>query len=633
MNSNASIAYLIVALTSAMLSASPASAQQLDSDFGATEKDYQWWRDARFGVFIHWGPGSVIYKHGLQRASPPPGHPPYSEKSYNARHLPVPNEIRNGEYVKYRNVGRAPVAVYDNLYRVFNPTKFDADAWAKVFEEAGAGYVIFTSKHIDGFCLFDSQHTDYDVMSTPFKRDICKELAEACRKQGLRVLWYYIVSDMYDDRYDLKNPKPYEDYLCNQIEELLSNYGDIAGIWWDGGRIKLDTQRICRLIRKLQPGCIYNGRCWGGRHGVAFASPEQRLGTFSMKRPWETCAVIHDSAWFWNGGKNVKSLNTCLRMLIDCAGGDGNLALDFGPCPDGSIFPPIKQRYLGMGRWLGKYGESIYKTRGGPYKPGHWGVSTRRENTVYLHVTQKWPGGVLALPALPAKVISCKGLTGGTPTFKQTDKALEIQLDAKKHAYPDTIIALTLDKNAMEIEPIDMPPRHSLTVDAKVTASSSVNPKMFRGAPETVVHYSFETGRLIKHFGEESDDDAADIHKRKTPSPLIDVERVKKLIGRNHRGHFWRFWMPKADDPEPWIEVDIGQPQPVQRVGITELYGQVRAYELQYHDGAGWKTIHAGDTVDNLHVHLAEPIKAQRLRLLITATNGEAPTLVAFDLF
>lgn len=626
-------ACFIAALASITFAASPAWTEQADSDFGATEEDYQWWREARFGVFIHWGPGSVIYKHGLQRASPPPGHPPYSEKSYNARNLPVPDEIGNGEYVKYRSVGRAPVAVYDNLYRVFNPTKFDAGAWAKVFKEAGAGYVIFTSKHIDGFCLFDSQYTDYDVMGTPFKRDICKELAEACRKQGLRVLWYYIVSDMYDDRYDLKNPKPYEEYLCNQITELMTRYGPIAGIWWDGGKIKLDTRRICSLIRRLQPGCIYNGRCWGGRHGVAFASPEQRLGAFEMKRPWETCAVIHDSSWFWNGGKNVKSLNTCLRMLIDCAGGDGNLALDFGPCPDGSIFPPIKQRYLGMGQWLKKYGESIYKTRGGPYKPGHWGVSTRRDKTVYLHVTQKWPGGVLALPALPAKVTACKALTGGTPAFKQTDEALEIRIDPKEHASPDTIIALTLGRNAMAIEPIDTLQGHTLTTDARVTASSSVNPKMFRGAPETVVYYSFESGKPAKHFGEESDDDAVEIRKRKTPPHLIDVERVKKLIGNNHRGHFWRFWMPKADDPEPWIEVDIGEPQTFQQVGITELYGQIRAYKLQHHEGAGWRTFDAGDTVDNLHVHLAEPIKARRVRLLITATNGEAPTVAAFDLF
>lgn len=599
----------------------------------ATMSDYDWWREARFGVFIHWGPGAVIYKHGLHRASPPPGHPPYRERSYNARHLPVPEEILDGSYLKYRKPGRAPVAVYDNLYRVFNPTEFDADAWASLFKESGAGYVIFTSKHIDGFCMFDSAHTDYDIMKTPFKRDICRELAEACRRQGLRVLWYYIVSDMYDERYDVTNPKPYEDYLCNHMTELLTNYGPIAGIWWDGGKIPLDTKRICKLIRRLQPGCIYNGRCWGGRHGVAFASPEQRLGAFDMKRPWETCAVIHDSAWFWNGGKNVKSLAMCLRMLIDCAGGDGNLALDFGPCPDGSIHPPIQERYRGMGRWLGRYGESIRGTRGGPYKPGQWGVSTRRDRTVYLHVTQRWPGGVLRLPALSATVISCRALTGGTPRCTQTDEALEIRLDAREHAYPDTIIALTLDSDAMEVEPIETLKGHTLTTDARVTASSSIRPGFFRGAPETVVNYSFETGKLSKHFGEESSDDAVEIRRRAKATHTLDVERIKKAIGNNHRGHFWRFWMPKAGDPQPWIEVDIGAPQTFQRISISELYGQIRGWELQHHDGDGWKTLHAGDAVDNLSVLLTEPVTAQRVRLLITKTNGELPTIAAFDLF
>ncbi|MHC4199222.1 MAG: alpha-L-fucosidase [Planctomycetota bacterium] len=585
------------------------------------------------GIFIHWGPGAVIYKHGLQRAAPPEGHPGYRQKSYNARHLPVPPEIHDGTYVKYRKAGRAPVEVYDNLYRVFNPTQFDADEWAKVFKESGAGYVIFTSKHIDGFCMFGSAHTDYDVMSSPFKRDICKELAEACREQGLRVLWYYIVSDMYEERYDLSNPKLYEDYLCNHITELLTNYGPIAGVWWDGGSIQLDTERICRLVRRLQPGCIYNGRCWGGRHGVAFASPEQRLGAFNMERPWETCAVIHDSSWIWNGGRNVKSLDMCLRMLIDCAGGDGNLALNFGPTPQGTIHPPIAERYRGMGRWLHSYGESIYKTRGGPYKPGRWGVSTRRGNAVYLHVTQKWPGGVLKLPPLPARVISSRALTGGTPSVLQHGDGLEVRLDASHHASPDTIIGLAIDGDAMAIEPIETLKGHTLTTDARVTASSSANPGSKRGAPQTVVYYSFETGKLAKHFGEETDDDSVEIERRTRSKAKIDVERIRKLIGRNHRGHFWRFWMPEAGDPQPWIEVDLGSPQTFERVAISELYGQVRGYELQRHDAGEWKTFYSGNKIDTLSVHLAEPVTAQRVRLLIKKTNGELPSLTAFDLF
>jgi len=604
---------------------------------GATMADYQWWRDARFGIFIHWGPGALLHRNGLARENPPPGHPPYSEKSYNAARLPVPPEIHDGSYLKYaERGGKVPVAVYDNLYRVFNPRKFDARQWAEVFKASGAGYVIFTSKHHDGFCMWDSEYTDYDMMSTPLKRDICRELAEACEEQGLRVLWYYSVYDMYDPRYDVANPKPYEDYLCNQLTELLTRYGRIAGIWWDGGRIPLDTARICRLIRTLQPGAIYNGRCWGGRHGVAFASPEQRLGTFDMERPWETCAVIHGSSWIWNGGRDVKSLNICLRMLIDCAGGDGNLALNFGPTPDGSIYPPVAERYLGMGRWLKQYGRSIYKTRGGPYQPGLWGVSTRREKTVYLHITQQWPGGVLRLPRLPARVLSCQALTGGRPSFTQTAHALEIRLDPKDHTRPDTIIALGIDRDAMEIQPIHTLAEHTLTTDARVTASSSINPGSKRGAPETVVCYSFESGEIARQFGEERDEHRLAAPRAGLSAHVFSSEeqaRILRLLGSNHRGHFWRYWTPAPDDPQPWLEVDLREPRTFQRVAITELYGKIRGYELQYHHRGAWNTFYRGDTLENLSVHLLRPITAQRVRLLITGTNGEPPAIVAFDLF
>jgi alpha-L-fucosidase len=376
---------------------------------GATRKDYKWWSEARFGVFIHWGVGSSVYRHGLQRQGPPKGQP-----SDIAKKLPVPEDIHNGKYLEWRNKGgKVPYLIYDNLYRVFNPEKFNAEEWVKTFKAAGAGYIIFTSRHHDGFCMWNTKTTDYNIMNSPYKRDICKELADACHKYNMPLLWYFSILDLYDSRYDFKNPKPFEKVLFGQVHELLTNYGKIAGVWWDGGNIKYDRKKMCEMIRECQPGAIYNGRAWGGKYGLPFNSPEQRLGSFDMDRPWETCAVIHDGLWFWNGGKNIKSVNMCLGMLVDCASGDGNLALDFGPCPDGTIFPTIKERYLGMGQWLKKYGETIYKTRGGPYKPGLWGGSTRNGNNVYLHITQRWPGGVLKLPALPAKVRSCMDLTGG----------------------------------------------------------------------------------------------------------------------------------------------------------------------------------------------------------------------------
>jgi len=603
---------------------------QADEQIGAVLKDYQWWREARFGVFIHWGVGSCIYRHGLQRQGPPKGQP-----SDIARKLPVPEDIYNGKYMEWRNKGgKAPFIIYDNLYRVFNPVKFNAEEWVKTLKDAGAGYIIFTARHHDGFCMWNTKTTDYNVMNTPFKRDICKELADACHKYNMPLMWYYSILDMYDSRYDIDNPQAFEKLILARIRELLTNYGKIVGMWWDGGHIKFDKKKLCNMICELQPGIIYNGRGWGGRYGLSFASPEQRLGSFDMDRPWETCAIMH-GGWFWDGGKNIKSLNMCLCMLVDCACGDGNLALNFGPCPNGTIFPEIKERYLDMGKWLKKYGESIYKTRGGPYKPGLWGGSTRNGDKVYLHITQEWPGGILELPPLPAEIKKCGTLTGGEPSYEQTADKLIIRLDPKYHHKPDTIIVLTLNKDAMSIEPINtMINAKTLTVNARATASSCSNRNSHRGAPETAVSYSFETGKIAKHFGEEGSKDKIEINKN-VPCPFSEKEkeRISQLIGKTQYGHFWRFWMPAKTDKQPWLMLDLWNPVTFSRVGIGELYGQIRGYKLQYMDGDEWKTFYEGKRVDQLQIKLPKPFTARKIRLLIKDTDGNLPSIVKFDLF
>jgi len=626
---------ILASLASAAVSAS--QDQEAPGERGATEADYGWWRDARFGIFIHWGPGAFVHRNSLTWQKPPADRPSWGELGYMADVKDpdrVPQEVLNGGYKKYQGGGSMPPAIYNNLYRIFNPVKFDANEVAQMAVDAGAGYIIFVTKHHDGFCMWDSAYTDYDMMSTPSKRDVCKELADACHKRGIRLIWYYSKVDMHDARHDVTNPKPYDDYLYHQIEELMTKYAPIEGIWWDGGRIKVDTVRLFKMMNRMHPGCLTNGRIGKVPFGISFGSPEQRLGSFSMGRPWETCAVIHSSSWIWNGGKDIKSLRDCLQMLIGCAVGDGNLALNYGPAPDGSIHPEVKANYLGMGRFLKKYGQSIYKTRGGPYKPDRWGGSTRRDKTVYLHVTQRWPIGVLKLPALPAKVLSGTSLTGGTPKFRQTKDGLEIRLDPKEHDPVDTIFALTLDTDAMTIRPIDTERSGTLTTNATVTASSSINPRSKRGAPETVVNYTFETGKFTRHFGEESHDKRSRINTaKKRPLSKDRIERLRKLIGTNHRGHFWRFWMPKKGDKQPWLEVDLGNPETFSKVGITELYGKVRSYELQHHDGSRWKTFYRdAGSIDRLTVYLARPVTAQRVRLVITETNGQLPTIVAFDL-
>lgn len=618
-----------------------APAKKDDARRGATEKDYQWWRDARFGFFIHWGPGAFVHANSVSWERPPEGRPPWSALGYMADHTKAEElsveEVRKfyKDYWARKRDGIPPKSrIYNSLYKIFNPVKFDADEIAQMAVDAGAGYVVLTTKHHDGFCMWDSKYTDYDMMSTPFKRDICKELSEACHKRGIRILWYYSKADMRDARYNSEDPKPYDDYLYNQVEELMTKYAPVEGIWWDGGHIETDNVRLFDMMNRIHPGSLSNGRIGRIPYGVSFGSPEQKMGAFQLDRPWETCAVVNGSSWIWNGGGDIKSVNTCLQMLIGCAVGDGNLLLNFGPEPDGTITPAVKKTYLGMGRFLKKHGESIYKTRGGPYKPGHWGGSTRRGKSVYLHITQRWPGGVLELPALPAKVLSCEALTGGKPECTQSGGKLVVRLDPKAQVIPDTIVKLSLDRDAMGIEPIETPKEHTLVTNAKITASSCVTSRNRRGAPEAVGIYSFETGEVKKEFGEEGSSEKIEIeHESRRKLDPEEFDRIKRMIGNAHRGHFWRFWKPKADDPKPWLELDLGEPVTFAKVGVRELYGQVRGFELQWMRNGKWQTFHKGDTLDDLHVHLARPVTASRVRIVILGNNGEVPSLVSFDLY
>jgi len=619
--------------------APPKAPAEIDGIHCASEKDYEWWRDCRFGIFVHWGPGALVQGNSLPWKKID-GRPTWHQLGYMADHKKS-DELSVDQvsefYKKYKRSGKDGVPskaeIYNSLYKIFKADAFDAEKIAQMAVDAGAGYVVFTTKHHDGFCMWDSALTDYDMMSSPVKRDICKELADACHKRGLKLLWYYSVVDMRDARYDLKNPKPYEDYMFAQIEELLTKYGDIEGMWWDGGKIEKDNARLFKMMNKIHPGILTNGRIGKVPCGVSFGSPEQKLGTFRMDRPWETCAVTNGYQWIWNGGKDIKSVNNCVQMLVGCAVGDGNLLLNFGPEPDGALTPKIEKLYQGIGKFLKKYGESIRKTRGGPYKPGNWGGATRNGKTVYLHITQRWVGDTLELPELPAKVVSAELLTGGEVECKQTDGKLIVKIDPKFHDDINTIVKLTIDKDSMSIEPIETVQDISLTTDSVVTASSSIRPTSKKGAAETIVSYSFESGKLKKEYGEESDEKEIKISKTNKEWSEADKKRILGIVGTNHRGHFWRFWLPKKDDKQPWIALDLGRLVTFSKVGIRELYGQIRGFEIQAKQDGKWTTFYKAETLDTLFVDIDKTITAQEVRLVILGNNGEIPSIVSFDLF
>jgi len=413
----------------------------------------QWWRQGRFGMFIHWGPISLKG----------------TEISWS----------RGGARRGIEGTGEIPVDVYDSLYTRFNPVKFDASEWVAVARAAGMKYMVLTAKHCDGFCLWDSRVDAYSMSHTPFKRDICGELAGAAHSGGMRIGWYYSPMDWRDPDCRTERNAVYIDRMLGHLRELLQNYGRIDLLWFDhdGGPAPWDQERTYTLVRSLQPRLVINNRLDCGSMkdieaqkmgpNADYYTPEQRVGAFDTRRPWETCMTI-GTQWAWKPKDTIKTAGECIRILVQCATGDGNLLLNVGPMPDGRIEPRQVSVLKSIGAWLRKYGESIYGTRGGPFRNGVWGGSTRNGNAVYLHIV-KWDNGEVRLPVLPAKIRSSRILTSGKVSIEQNADGLTVRFrpdgsPARRRSQPgtrytpDTIVRLDLDRSADEIEPIGVQP-------------------------------------------------------------------------------------------------------------------------------------------------------------------------------
>jgi alpha-L-fucosidase len=382
------------------------------------------WRDARFGMFIHWGPVSLT-----------------------------------GHEIGWSRGVQTPVAEYDNLYTKFNPTHFNANEWVAVAKAAGMRYLVLTTKHHDGFCLWDTKQTDYNIMNTPFKRDVVGELAAACGKGGIAFGTYYSTCDWHHPDFPLTSPggkkaretsdlDRYTEYLKAQTRELLS-YGPLFTLWYDVPQ-KFDARRgagIINMARAIQPDIVINNRTG---HPGDYDTPEQRIGGFQIDRPWETCMTICQQ-WAWKPDDRMKSLKECVQTLIRTIGGDGNLLFNVGPMPDGKIEPRQVQRLREMGEWIENHREAVYATRGGPWKPTTHMVSTRKGDRIYLHLLNRVDGPV-SVPALPVAVKSAR-LLNGPAIGTTTDRGLlSFQVPADSWNAIVTIVELTLDGDAMNIK-------------------------------------------------------------------------------------------------------------------------------------------------------------------------------------
>lgn len=400
----------------------------------------KWFQDAKFGLFIHWGVYSLL---------------------------------GDGEWVM--NNQRIDKSTYEKLPAFFNPVAYDPAGWVSLAKAAGMKYIVITSKHHDGFAMFDSKLTDWDIMDrTPYKKDVLKMLAEECSKQGIRLFFYHSQLDWYQDDYfprgntghtagrpDRGTWNAYIDFMNGQLTELLTNYGQIGGIWFDGFWDKKDANwridETYSLIHKLQPGCLI-----GSNHheppkpGEDFQMFEKDLPGFNTtgfsgeskvgNLPLETCETMNNSWGFNLQDKNYKSTRSLIQYLVKAAGYNSNFLLNVGPMPDGRIQPEFVETLEELGKWMDEFGETVYGTRQGPVTPRTWGVSTQKDGRIFLHVLNA-EGSRIMLPALDRNIASVTLYHNKEKvTFSENKLGTIIMIPENLQSMPDIVLEVALKK-------------------------------------------------------------------------------------------------------------------------------------------------------------------------------------------
>lgn len=398
-------------------------------------KARQWFQDAKLGMFVHWGVYSVL---------------------------------GDGEWVM--NNQKIPVSQYETLAARFNPAEYDPAEWVRIAKGAGMKYITITSKHHDGFAMFHTRQSPWNIFdATPYKKDPLKMLADECHRQGIKLFFYHSQLDWHHPDYyplgrtgrDAGRPEGgdfnrYLDFMDSQLTELLTNYGEIGGIWfdgwWDRPRANWRLERTYSLIHRLQPAALVgSNHHQAPKDGEDFQMFEKDLpggntagfnaGATIGALPLETCETINDS-WGYNWrDQKFKTRKQLIQYLVRAAGNNANFLLNVGPMPSGKIQPEFVNLLGEVGSWMSANGETIYGTRGGPVNARPWGVTTRRDNRIYVHILD-WNDGLLALPKLPPIRKASMFATGAAVEVKTSPEGTVLVLPKQGRDPVDTIVVL-----------------------------------------------------------------------------------------------------------------------------------------------------------------------------------------------
>ncbi|MBK7107028.1 MAG: alpha-L-fucosidase [Ignavibacteriae bacterium] len=449
---------------------------ELFPNLQTNQKLLQEWQNMKFGMFVHWGPITL-----------------------------------RGTEIGWSRGNIVPIEEYDNLYKEFNPVLFNAKDWVTAIKNSGMKYLVIVTKHHDGFSLLPSDFSDYDITSTPYKKDILKELSEECKKQGILFGTYYSIADWHHPHYTTRyggDPRPVEDsdidkyilFLQNQVKELIINYNTNI-LWFDGQwedawkhengmelyKFARDLKNVILINNRVDKGRGESGMTESEKFAGDFGTPEQKIGSFFPNQPWESCITI-GTQWSWLPNDNLKSTKECIQTLAQTVGGGGNLLLNIAPMPDGRI----EQRQINIlneiGNWLKTNGESIYDTKGGPIKPTNWMASTNKENKIYIHLF-KWPDGKLILPEFKNYRISSISILNNNQklAYKILNQTTEIELPKEPIDENNTVIEIQFDKDISSINPLEIPLNILSGLDgATLKITNPSNPKYSGKGLETL---------------------------------------------------------------------------------------------------------------------------------------------------